>query len=232
MGVKSLANKTDVFFDLDHTLWDFERNSALAFQQVLEEKKLPFSIDSFLEHYVGINADYWDRYSLNQVSQEELRIGRIRDTFAQLKYEASVEEMLSVGNMYLTYLPNNNHLIDGAMEVLNYLEGKYKMHIITNGFSQVQVSKLANAQIARFFDTITDSEVAGVKKPDQGIFKVALEAAGVTADKSLMIGDNWIADVEGALSAGLDVVYFNEHFKTLTKEVPQVNHLIELKNLL
>ncbi|MDR2223994.1 MAG: YjjG family noncanonical pyrimidine nucleotidase [Flavobacteriaceae bacterium] len=232
MSLNNFQHKRDIFFDLDHTLWDFERNSALAFEQVIEEKKLPFSITEFLTYYVDINTAYWDKYSLNLVSQEELRIGRIRDTFENLKYKSTTEEMLAVGNLYLTYLPNNNHLIDGAMDVLNYLEGKYKMHIITNGFSQVQENKLANAQIAHFFETVTDSEVAGVKKPDQAIFKAALQLANAEADKSLMIGDNWIADVEGALSAGIDVVYFNEHHKELQKEVTQVNHLIELKNLL
>lgn len=149
--MKKFAHKTDIFFDLDHTLWDFEKNSGLAFEQVLQEMKLPFSIEQFLNYYVDINADYWDRYSLNQITQQELRIGRIRDTFNLLEYSTSTDKMAEVGDRYLSYLPTYNYLFDGAIELLEYLNEKYKLHIITNGFDQVQAKKIKNSGMESFF---------------------------------------------------------------------------------
>lgn len=232
MYLKKFEHKTDIFFDLDHTLWDFEKNSALAFEQVLDEMKLPFTIEAFLEHYVDINANYWDRYSLNQVSQAELRIGRIRDTFELLEYTTSTERMLEVGDKYLHYLPNHNYLFDGAVEILEYLQEKYRLHIITNGFDQVQARKIKNSGIDGFFQTVTNSELAGVKKPDAKIFAYALQLAKVGVEDTVMIGDNLLADIEGAQNVGMDVIYYNEHRKPVPLTLPQVNTLLDIKSLL
>ncbi|WP_010251402.1 YjjG family noncanonical pyrimidine nucleotidase [Myroides injenensis] len=232
MNFKPYKGKTDIFFDLDHTLWDFEKNSALAFEQVLTEMKLPFSIDDFLNYYVDINAEYWDKYSLNQVTQEELRVGRIRDTFNHLNYSTSIEEILNVGDNYLTYLPNYNYLFDGAVDLLEYLQDKYRLHIITNGFDKVQHKKISNSGIEKFFLTVTNSENAGVKKPDPGIFNYALKSAHVPVERTVMIGDNLLADVEGAMNVGMDVIYYNEHSKKVSEDIVQVKQLVEIKNLL
>lgn len=232
MNFKPYQGKTDIFFDLDHTLWDFEKNSALAFEQVLTEMKLPFSIDDFLNYYVDINAEYWDKYSLNQVTQEELRVGRIRDTFNHLNYSTSIEEILRVGDDYLAYLPNYNYLFEGAVDLLEYLQDKYRLHIITNGFDKVQHKKISNSGIDKYFLTITNSENAGVKKPDPGIFNYALQSAHVSVEKTVMIGDNLLADVEGAMNVGMDVIYYNEHSKNVSEDIVQVTQLIEIKNLL
>ncbi|MGG5505447.1 MULTISPECIES: YjjG family noncanonical pyrimidine nucleotidase [unclassified Myroides] len=232
MSLKKFEHKTDIFFDLDHTLWDFEKNSGLAFEQVLSEMQLPFTIEQFLHYYVGINATYWDRYSLNQVSQAELRIGRIRDTFELLGYAATTEKMLEVGDKYLTYLPNYNYLFEGAIEILGYLNEKYKLHIITNGFDQVQARKIKNSGIEPFFKTVTNSELAGVKKPDAKIFTYALQLAQVEVQDTVMIGDNLLADIEGAQNIGMDVIYYNEHRKKVPVTLPQVTTLLDIKSLL
>lgn len=232
MYSKKFEHKTDIFFDLDHTLWDFEKNSALAFEQVLCEMKLPFSIEQFLQYYVNINADYWDRYSLNLVTQQELRIGRIRDTFDLLEYSTTIESMLEVGDKYLTYLPNYNYLFDGAIEILEYLQERYKLHIITNGFDQVQARKIKNSGIDGFFQTVTNSELAGVKKPDAKIFAYALQLAQVQVQDTVMIGDNLLADIEGAQNIGMDVIYYNEHHKPVPVSLPQVSTLLDIKSLL
>ena len=232
MSLKRFEHKTDVFFDLDHTLWDFEKNSGLAFEQVLEEMKLPFTIEQFLTHYVEINAAYWDRYSLNQVTQAELRIGRIRDTFDLLDYGTTTEKMLEVGDRYLTYLPNYNYLFDGAIELLDYLNEKYKLHIITNGFDQVQTRKIKNSGMEGYFQTVTNSELAGVKKPDAKIFAYALGLAQVKVKDTVMIGDNLLADIEGAQNIGMDVIFYNEHNKEVPASLPQVNNLLDIKSLL
>ncbi len=232
MNVQQQTNKTDIFFDLDHTLWDFEKNSALAFRQVIEELNLPFSIDEFLMYYVEINNTYWDKYSLNQITQDELRVGRISDTFSKLNYNSTLEEILEVGNRYIGYLPNHNHLFEGAIELLDYLKPKYKLHIITNGFSVVQEQKLRKSNIYDYFQSITDSELAGVKKPDSKIFEFAISSANATIEKSIMIGDNLIADVQGAQNIGMDVIFYNEHYKEVDSSIVQVNDLLEIKNLL
>ncbi|WP_158962468.1 YjjG family noncanonical pyrimidine nucleotidase [Myroides fluvii] len=232
MDLKKFEHKTDIFFDLDHTLWDFEKNSALAFEQVLNEMKLPFTIEQFLNYYVSINADYWDRYSLNQISQAELRIGRIRDTFNSLAYATTTDKMLEVGDRYLSYLPNYNHLFDGAIEILDYLQEKYKLHIITNGFDQVQARKIKNSGMESYFQTVTNSERAGVKKPDAKIFTYALDLAQVQVKETVMIGDNLLADIEGAQKIGMDVIYYNEHHRAVPATLPQVNNLLDIKSLL
>lgn len=230
--MKKFAHKTDIFFDLDHTLWDFEKNSGLAFEQVLQEMKLPFSIEQFLNYYVDINADYWDRYSLNQITQQELRIGRIRDTFNLLEYSTSTDKMAEVGDRYLSYLPTYNYLFDGAIELLEYLNEKYKLHIITNGFDQVQAKKIKNSGMESFFQTITNSELAGVKKPDAKIFAYALQLAKVEVQDTVMIGDNLLADIGGAQNIGMDVIYYNEHHKIVPENIPQVTTLLDIKSLL
>lgn len=232
MNFQQTKSKTDIFFDLDHTLWDFEKNSGLAFQQVINELYLPFTINEFLTHYVAINNTYWDKYSLNQISQEELRVGRIRDTFSRLKYDSSLEEIIEVGDRYISYLPNYNNLFEGAIELLDYLKPKYKLHIITNGFSAVQEQKLRKSNIYDYFQSITDSELAGVKKPDSKIFEFAMNTANVSVEKAIMIGDNLIADVQGAQNVGMDVIFYNEHFKEVDASIIEVNNLLAIKNLL
>ncbi|MHC5202853.1 YjjG family noncanonical pyrimidine nucleotidase [Myroides sp. LJL119] len=233
MSKTGFVDKTDIFFDLDHTLWDFEKNSALAFDKVLKEYHMPFEIEDFLNFYVDINATYWDKYSLNLISREELRIGRISDTLKCLSHNVSNKEILEIADKYLDYLPQNNYLLDGAIDLLQYLETKgYNMHIITNGFNKVQHEKLRNSNIVDFFQTITDSEIAGVKKPDVEIFNFALTSAKTLAKNSIMIGDNLLADVQGAQKAGIDAIFYNELNKQTSLEILQVNRLIDIKKYL
>jgi putative hydrolase of the HAD superfamily len=133
---------------------------------------------------------------------------------------------------YVANLPNFNHLYEGAIEILEYLKPKYSLHIITNGFHQVQAGKLKNSNLERYFDTITNSDMAGCKKPNPIIFEFALNAAKAEKGCSIMIGDCIEADVQGALDCGMDAIYFNEHRLEAPKSIIQVNHLLELKNLL
>ncbi|WP_430615178.1 YjjG family noncanonical pyrimidine nucleotidase [Flavobacterium sp. JP2137] len=225
-------DKTDIFFDLDHTLWDFERNSALAFEAVLSAHKLPFKIADFLQHYVGINEAYWERYSLNQITQSELRFGRLNDTFKALSFVSSADVVAQIADDYIERLPQFNHLYDGAISLLEYLQPKYHLHVITNGFHVVQQQKIKNANLDSFFKTVTNSEMAGVKKPDSKIFMYALNEAKTVAQQSVMIGDNLIADIDGAQKAGIDTIYFNEHRYDQRPELLQVHTLSQIKELL
>lgn len=226
------TNITDVFFDLDHTLWDFEKNSALAFETVFKMQDLEVDMTHFLQFYVPINRQYWERYRKDEISQKELRYGRLKDTFDLIKFPVTDDlvEVLSVE--YIHYLPKFNHLFDGTIEILDYLKSKYNLHIITNGFAEIQGNKLDNSYISHYFKTITNSEMAGVKKPNQKIFDFALNLAQTKKENSIMIGDCIEADVQGALDAGLDAVFFNENNVPVASTIKQVNHLLELKKYL
>ncbi len=226
------TNITDVFFDLDHTLWDFEKNSALAFETVFEMQDLTVDMRVFLRFYVPINKEYWERYRKDEITQKELRFGRLKDTFDLMELVIADDTIVFLSEQYLHYLPKYNHLFDGAIVILDYLKPKYNLHIITNGFAEIQGNKMDNSYITHYFKTITNSEMAGVKKPNRLIFEYALDLAKAQKENSIMIGDCIDADVRGALDAGLDAIFFNESNETVADNIKQVNHLLELKKYL
>ncbi len=221
---------TDIFFDLDHTLWDFEKNSALAFETIFANNRMDIKMADFLLHYVPMNLKYWELYSLDLITQTRLRYGRIKETFDLLRYEVDDDTIGFLSEQYIHYLPKYNHLLGGAIEILEYLKPKYRLHIITNGFAEIQNNKLNNAKINHYFKTITNSEIAGVKKPNPNIFKYALNLANTQKENSIMIGDCIDADVYGAIHFGLDAILFNEHQKIIPNNIKQIQHLLELKN--
>ncbi|KGO89320.1 YjjG family noncanonical pyrimidine nucleotidase [Flavobacterium suncheonense] len=226
------TNKTDIFFDLDHTLWDFERNSALTFEAIFQKHGIGVNLQEFLKHYVPINQYYWVLYREEKIGHQELRYKRLKDSFDRMSYTVEDATVDLISDDYIRYLPTFNHLFDGAIDVLDYLKPKYNLHIITNGFQEVQTGKLRNSNIAHYFATVTNSEMAGVKKPNPKIFEYALNLAKTDRASSLMIGDSFEADIEGALNVGLDAVFFNEFKMEVRKDIAQVFHLSELKNIL
>ncbi len=226
-----LDNITDVFFDLDHTLWDFEKNSALALESVLKKHQVAVSLEDFLVHYSPLNFAYWEKYRKDEISQAELRYGRLKDTFDLLEYEISDEIIDLISEDYITQLPDNNHLFDGTIEVLDYLSANYKLHIITNGFHGIQGRKLDNSKITHYFQTVTNSESAGAKKPSKLIFDHALQVSGAERSKSIMIGDCIDADVRGALDCGFHAILFHE-IPCGDASITQITKLIEIKNYL
>jgi YjjG family noncanonical pyrimidine nucleotidase len=223
---------TDIFFDLDHTLWDFDVNSSLAFETIFKRDHPTIEITHFIEKYIPINQACWKLYQYDKITHNELRYNRLKHTFDALEYFVSDTQIESIANDYIQLLPENNHLFEGTIEVLEYLEKKYKLHIITNGFADVQYKKINNSNIAGFFRTITNSEMAGVKKPNPIIFEHALNLADAKKENSLMIGDCLEADVQGALNAGLDAIFFNDKNIEVEQNIKQVTHLLELKKYL
>jgi putative hydrolase of the HAD superfamily len=227
-----INNISHVFFDLDHTLWDFDKNSALTFEKIFSINNLEINIDDFLEAYVPINFQYWKLFREDKIDKDKLRYGRLNDAFNILQIEVKRSMIYKLSDDYITYLCTFNNLFDGTMEILEYLYSKYQLHIITNGFKEVQQGKLNNSNINRFFSTITNSEMVGVKKPNPKIFNHALSMAKANTENSIMIGDNLEADVQGALNIGLDAICFNYHNEDLDIDVKQVDNLLELKHYL
>lgn len=218
-----------VFFDLDHTLWDFEKNSALSFQSIFQKHKLPFSVDEFLEKYIPINLKYWKMYRLDEITKEELRYQRLKEAFNSVKFAAADELINEIADLYILKLGEQKHLFVGSLDLLNYLKPKYKLHIITNGFQEVQSKKMYNSGISNYFLTTTTSEDVMLKKPHPKVFLHALQKAEATAEESVMIGDNLEADIYGALDVGMDAIYFGNNTTFTGKRVEQ---LLELKNYL
>ena len=226
------ANITDVFFDLDHTLWDFDKNSELAFDQIFIEKYPQINTFDFIAKYVPINQACWKLYQRDKITHQELRYKRLKLSFDALNLEMSDLEISQIADNYIDLLTENNHLFEGAIEVLEYLKPKYKLHIITNGFAVVQDKKINNASLSGYFATITNSELAGVKKPNSIIFDYAINVANASKKNSIMVGDCLDADINGALNAGLDAIFFNEKNIDVPENIKQINHLLELKKYL
>lgn len=223
---------TDIFFDLDHTLWDFERNSALTFAKILESNRVNVDLNGFLEIYSPINMEMWKLYRENGISQPELRYQRLRRTFDTLNEPVSDEVIHVLSREYIEHLPSFVHLLPNTIEVLEYLFPKYRLHIITNGFQDVQERKLKGSNIHHYFHHIINSEMAGVKKPDPYIFELALSMAKVEPRHTLMVGDNLEADILGAKAKGMQVVHFNSNNEADHDICTTIHDLIEIKSIL
>ena len=226
------SNIKHVFFDLDHTLWDFDKNSGLTFHKIFELHGLNINLNQFLSTYEPINLQYWKLYREEKIIKEDLRYQRLKDTFDAIQIEVSDDTINQLSVDYIDYLTTFNHLFEGTIDILEYLYDKYQLHIITNGFEEAQQRKLDNAGISKYFETVTNSEMAGVKKPNPIIFNHALEKAQSKAQESIMIGDNLEADIEGDLNLGFDAILFNYHKVQTEPKLKVVNHLLEIKQYL
>ncbi|MFD0964881.1 YjjG family noncanonical pyrimidine nucleotidase [Pseudofulvibacter geojedonensis] len=222
---------TDIFFDLDHTLWDFDKNSEISYGIIFSKLSLDVDIITFLSAYKQINIHLWKLFREEKIDKETLRYKRLRDTFNVINYNITDEVIYKIADEYIYYLSKQTHLLEGAEQLLEYLKPKYKLHIITNGFQEVQVGKLNNTDLIRYFDVVVNSEMAGVKKPNPKIFEMALELANVKKENAIMIGDSYEADILGALDIGLDAICYNYHQEILPTTIKQVNHLNELQEI-
>ena len=222
-----------LFFDLDHTIWDFETNSKEAMLDVyninqLSEKGVP-DFNSFFEKYSYHNHRLWDKYSKGQLKQEELRWKRMWLSLVDFKI-ADVAVSRKMGLEFLEILPNKNKLFPYTLEILSYLKDKgYQMHLITNGFEKVQYNKLEKSNISNYFIEVITSEGSNSLKPNREIFEHALQKAGATINKSIMIGDNIEADIKGAMNIGMDTIFVN-HINAVTDIQPTYT-IFNLKEL-
>ncbi len=225
-----------LFFDLDHTLWDFDRNAEETLQELYQTyslKKLGLlSADLFIETYTHNNHQLWADYHLGRISKEELRRTRFSKTFLDL---GLAPELIphQFEDDYVRICPTKTNLFPEAHETLSYLQDKYVMHIISNGFKESTEMKIELTDLAKYFVNIIISEEVGVNKPDSAIFKHAVKCAQPEVHTSLMIGDSLEADVRGALAFGMDAIYFNPERKEKPTDIPkQIHHLNELVELL
>ncbi|MBA6153710.1 YjjG family noncanonical pyrimidine nucleotidase [Gelidibacter maritimus] len=229
MKIESIKH---VFFDLDHTLWDFDKNSALTFDKIFKKHKVEIGLNDFLEVYEPVNLRYWKRYRNDEIDKIELRYGRLRDTFSEIGFVVDEILIQNLATDYIAHLSSFNHLFEGTLELLQYLQPKYQLHIITNGFEEPQLKKMNASAITSYFKTITNAEIAGFKKPNPIIFDFALNIAKAHPKESIMIGDNYEADILGALNVGFDAIFFNYRNDQIEANIKQVKHLSQLKSYL
>lgn len=237
---------THLFFDLDNTLWDFNANSYHALRLAMEKLGLLGSVgdyDTYFSVYYEVNERLWGLYRENKITKNVLR---------GLRFEESLElnrtPMPGIGDRlneaYLAEMPVQLKLVPGAVEVLDRLHHKYRMAIITNGFREVQVDKLLNSGLDKYFDKLFISEEIGAQKPHRKIFEHAVKSMNAPRKKSLMIGDSWEADIVGAMQFGIDQVYYcpspdklaeiNRGPATISSRTSTtvITHLVELLEIL
>ena len=225
-----------LFFDLDHTLWDFEANAKQTLSDLYESNELQnkgvsdFSL--FFERYSYHNERLWDRYTKGFIKQEELRWKRMWLALLDFKMaDEPLSKQLAV--QFLEQLPAKKELFPYTIEILTYLKEKnYRMHLVTNGFEKVQYHKLQNANLHVFFEEVITSEASNSLKPNKEIFDYALEKTGATVKESIMIGDNQDADIQGGINAGMDTIFVN-HLKVTPHVKPTytIYHLKELEDI-
>ena len=227
----------DLFFDLDHTLWDFELNSKETMQELYSTHHIAAlgitDFDAFFNIYTAHNHRLWDRYAKGFIKQEELRWKRIYLSLLDFKI-ANEQLSKDMSLEFLQILPTKKKLFPHTIEILNYLKEKdYKMHLITNGFESVQVQKIKNANIAHYFTEVVTSETSNSLKPNKEIFEFALKTANATLSESIMIGDNETADIQGGINIGMDTVFVNHlNVATTLPATYTITHLKELEELL
>ncbi len=225
-----------IFFDLDHTLWDYEANASLALKELYDHYQLGekgmFSHAELVQTFFDVNDILWDDYNHHRIQRKDIRERRFPTIFKRLGL-AVEDRPEHIEKEYVALAPTKEKMFPGAHEVLEYLSESYELHIITNGFNDIQATKMASSGIDHFFDVIITSETAGFRKPDPRIFQLAMDKAGTKAAESLMIGDNLAADIGGARNFGIDQVFFNPKQMSHTQQVTyEIRGLRELKNLL
>lgn len=235
-AMPTVTNYLHILFDLDHTLWDFDRCATETLTDLYHKHQLKqlgaSSPTELCRVFHQVNRRLWDLYNRGEYDSERLRRERFSLIFdeLQLTYNSTLPQVFA--KEYLATCPTKGHVIAEAAATLDKLRGRYRLHIITNGFSDVQAIKLQYAGLADYFQTVTSSDVAGYRKPNAGMFHYALENISATPSECIMIGDNLKTDVLGARNAGIDQVYFNparhEHTDEVTYEINALPELLAI----
>jgi putative hydrolase of the HAD superfamily len=228
-----LKSKTHLFFDLDDTLWDFEKNSSSVLNDLFVElelqNKLQVDFLVFCNAYKKITQTLWDKYAKKQVDKHYVRSRRFELLFEQFNY-SNKQDANYMAKYYLLKTPRGNVLKEDCIEVLNYLKPRYQLHIITNGFKDSQNIKLHNTGLMPYFSHVIISEEHQLAKPDVAIYKLAEALAGTKSTDCVMIGDNFENDVQGSLNAGWEAIYVSDENKK-TFSGNQIHSLHDLKKI-
>ncbi len=225
-----------IFFDLDNTLWDFDRSSMITFEQLFKEFKLDKlgipDVEQFHSVYMGHNDNLWDLYRKSLIDRDFLKAERFRLPLADFGIDDS-RLSHDIGEYYVAHAPHNVALVDGTLEVLCYLRRRYDIHLITNGFADVQNIKIHESGIEDYIDSMTVSEEINIKKPDIRIFHHALDKVSAKPKESFMIGDDLTIDVLPAKSMGMSQIYFNRKHLSHEENIDyEVDNLLSIKNIL
>lgn len=220
-----------VFFDLDHTLWDFERNSEECLRYIYDQY-LSDDVDysDFIGHFRIINKSLWRDLELERITHDELRRTRFGKTLKAVNLECSEEDSLKMNEVFMHHLPSQKHLMEGTIETLDYLKAKYELHIISNGYLDIQTKKMGNSGILDYFSAIVTCDVADARKPQKKMFDFALEMVNTTRENSVFIGDDEVADKMGAEAANLPFIHYN--IDTTENSNSEISSLLYLKNIL
>jgi putative hydrolase of the HAD superfamily len=225
-----------LFFDLDHTLWDFEANAKATLEDLYEilalKEKGIHDFDLFYKNYLDHNERLWERYRNGYIKQEDLRIKRMRQSLLDFKIaDEQLAQAMSV--KFLERLPTRTILFPFTKEILTYLKDKgYQLHLITNGFEKTQHSKLKYSGLDIFFKEVITSEGSGSLKPHKEIFEYAFQKTKALPEESIMLGDTLDVDIQGAINAGIDQVFVNHHqIKGHIEATYMVHSLKELENI-
>ena len=221
-----------IFFDLDHTIWDFDRNAEETLTELYEQYALQklglSSCAEFIEVYTANNHLLWAEYHTGKITKETLRSERFSKTFIQLGIHPDhIPQQFE--DDYVRMTPTKTNLFEGSRKVLSYLQQKFDLHIISNGFKESTLMKMDRSALNPYFKNVIISEDVGVNKPHQAIFEYALQKAGASKKESIMIGDSLEADIIGAKSFGMQAIFFNPNKKEAPDYVDwQIQHLEEL----
>lgn len=221
-----------IFFDLDHTIWDFDRNAEETLMELYTTYKLEnlglHSVTEFIATYTENNHKLWAEYHVGKITKETLRSERFSKTFIQLGiHPAHIPSQFE--DDYVRLTPIRKNLFPGSEKVLTYLQKKYTLHIISNGFKESTLTKMHHSGLNPYFSNVIISEDVGVNKPDKAIFEYALNKAKATKEESIMIGDSLEADIRGAQGYGMKAIYFNPLNKEKPEDIAwQITHLEEL----
>ena len=200
-----------LLFDLDHTLWDFHTNSLNTLRELFSEFEL-FNhfpdFDTFHSVYEGNNLKLWSKYRDGSISKKDLNFNRFSFPFTKVGIDDPAIA-LRFADEYVRRSPLKKVLMPGAVNILEYLKPKYKLHIITNGFLEVQNKKLEMSGLNSFFDKVFISELIGVQKPNSRFFEHVIKTLNASKKECMVIGDSYEADIIGALNFGLDHVFYN-----------------------
>ena len=225
-------NVKHIFFDLDHNIWDFDRNAEetlLELYEIHALKNLGINCaQEFIAKYTENNHRLWAKYHLGQITKDTLRAERFSSTFTELGVlPTHIPHQFE--DDYVQLSPQKTNLFEGAEKVLAYLQKKYHLHIISNGFKETTLTKMELSGLNPYFKNVIISEDVGVNKPDKAIFEYALDKAEAQLHESIMIGDSLEADIRGAQNFGMKAIFFNPHKATKPADVDwQINHLEEL----